>query len=159
MHSSSEVMLFIIAIIDIPIEMMNRRQLRESIVERGSNWATRLFGGKSRAAIAVTCLHCIGVASIAFLAFISNKTLLVLLGAALWALVVAAHVFFDGCLLIRIERALLNDDTWIGFWSLVFEPLSAMGVEVDRVKRKQVFTAFGIMVSAAIIARIGYLFL
>lgn len=151
--------LFIIAVIDIHIEMMNRRQLRESIVEKGTRWADVSFGGRSKAAVVVTCLHCLGIAGIAFLAFVSNKTYLVLLGVALWALVVAAHVFFDGCLLIRIERSLLNDDSWIGFWSLVFEPLEAMGFRMDRSRRQQVFTGFGAVVTVVMIARIIYLFL
>ena len=136
---------------------MNRRQLRETIVEGGSGWASKMFGGGSNAAIAVTCLHCLGVALIAFLAFISEQRYLVLLGAALWALVVAAHVFFDGCLLIRVERSLLKDDKWIGFWSLVFEPLEAMGFSTDKTSRRRIFTAFGIMVSLAIIFRIACL--
>ena len=153
MHSSSEVGVFIIAVIDIHTEMMNRRQLRDTIVDKSADLMTSIFGNRSRAALAVTALHALGAAVVAFLVFISSQLHLVLVGVAIWIVVAAAHIFFDGCLLIRIERKLLQDPTWLGFASLLFEPLQSLGVDVTVARRKRIFDFLGLAVTLAVVIR------
>lgn len=132
---------------------MNRRQLREKIVDKSSDWMTSIFGSRSRAALAITALHALGAAVVAFLVFVSTRLHLVLIGVALWIVVAAAHVFFDGCLLIRVERKLLDDPAWLGFASLIFEPLQALGLDMTVARRKRIFDFLGIAITIAVVIR------
>ena len=39
-------------------------------------------------------------------------------GAILWTLLIFLHLFFNGCIFIRLERYLWEDTDWIGPWNI-----------------------------------------
>lgn len=98
---------------------MNRRQMRESIVDRMADLAEYLFGARY-AGSAVVALHLTAVVAIVYMIAVPRTLIPVAIGACLWLLILTAHLFFDGCLIVRVERKLLHDDQWYGFWTIPF---------------------------------------
>jgi len=98
---------------------MNRRQMRETVVQRTTQLAESLFGVR-HAGPAVVALHLTAVVAIVYMITVPKTLVPVAIGACLWLLILTAHLFFDGCLIVRVERRLLRDDRWYGFWTIPF---------------------------------------
>ena len=48
----------------------------------------------------------------------------------IWILIMCLHLYFNGCIFIRIERELMEDNSWIGIWTYVFYILHYFRVEL-----------------------------
>ena len=44
-----------------------------------------------------------------------------LIGTFAWIQLILAHLFFNGCIFIRLERHLWNTDQWYGPWILLLK--------------------------------------
>lgn len=53
-----------------------------------------------------------------YLLLISQNKYYYILGAISWLLLILAHLFFNGCIFIRLERYLWNTNRWFGPWIL-----------------------------------------
>ena len=93
--------------------------MRESIVDRMADLAEYLFGARY-AGPTVVVLHLTAVVAIVYMITVPQTLIPVAIGACLWLLILTAHLFFDGCLIVRVERRLLHDDKWYGFWTIPF---------------------------------------
>lgn len=57
----------------------------------------------------------------------------------------AFHFYFNGCILIRTERKILNDKNWYGIWNILFIPLQMIGVEINSKLINNIFICYGII--------------
>lgn len=55
------------------------------------------------------------------------------------------HFYFNGCILIRTERKLLNDKNWYGVWNFLFVPLQLIGIELNSKIINNIFICYGIL--------------
>ena len=40
-------------------------------------------------------------------------------GTILWTILIFLHLFFNGCIFIRLERYLWEDSNWVGPWNIL----------------------------------------
>ena len=99
-------------------------------MDRMTQLAESLFGARY-AGPAVVALHLTAVVAIVYMVAVPKTLVPVAIGACLWLLILTAHLFFDGCLMVRVERRLLRDDRWYGFWTV---PFGLMGEPSKRLR-------------------------
>lgn len=65
------------------------------------------------------------------------------------------HFYFNGCILIRIEREFFNDDKWFGQWTLAFHLLKRFGIELTPRLINNIFISWGILLSLFIFLKLA----
>ena len=68
------------------------------------------------------------------------------------------HFYFNGCILIRIERELFNDKDWFGQWTVPFIILKKMGMELTPRFMTNLFICSAILISLFIFLRLAFNF-
>ena len=56
-----------------------------------------------------------------YLLLISQNMIYYLIGTFAWIQLILAHIFFNGCIFIRLERHLWNTEQWYGPWILLLK--------------------------------------
>ena len=63
-----------------------------------------------------------------------------------WLMIMLMHIYFSGCIVIRIERELLEDKTWKGVWTYVFDILEMFGYEITNEFSNNIFICVAIII-------------
>ena len=136
---------------------INREKIRSTALNTISSLAITIAGSQLSAAYLVTFIHIICIIIVILLIFASNSPLYVYIGAALWVFIVAAHLFFNGCLAIRIERHLFQDNNWYGVWTPLFILIESFGYVLSQKIRQQIFSIAGVIISIFVLLRIWFI--
>jgi hypothetical protein len=64
------------------------------------------------------------------------------------------HFYFRGCILIRVERKLLNNKEWYGIWNFIIFPLKFIGFDITSGLINNIFICFGIITLFFILIKI-----
>lgn len=104
--------------------------------------------------IVVALFHYFGFLLIAYKVIFGEIDYLYYYYVFLWIIVVIGNVIFKGCILMRIERYLLNNKDWFGMWELLFYPLNKLGIEISRDNKKNIFIFTAHIISLFIILRL-----
>lgn len=68
------------------------------------------------------------------------------------------HFYFNGCILIRIEREFFNDKDWFGQWTIPFLILKKMGMELTPRFINNLFICYAILLSLFVSLRLAFNF-
>lgn len=63
-----------------------------------------------------------------------------------WIAIFNLHLYFNGCILIRLERSLWNTRDWFGTLAWIFSPLVKTGVEMTPNLVNNIFICWGIVI-------------
>ena len=69
-------------------------------------------------AILVILIHYLFIYIISYLLFF-KKNYLFILSSLIWVIIFILNYLFNGCIIIRLERKLLNNYNWYGPWNIV----------------------------------------
>jgi hypothetical protein len=136
---------------------IHRKKIRTTAMNNISSLAVTIAGSQLSAAYLITFIHIIGIVIVTLLIFASNSPIYVYIGAALWVFIVAAHLFFDGCLAIRIERHLFQDNNWYGIWTPLFTFIESFDYMLSQKTRRKIFSIAGVIISILILLRIWFI--
>jgi hypothetical protein len=65
------------------------------------------------------------------------------------------HLYFSGCVLIRIERQLWNTDKWWGIWTIFFLFIQKLGIPITKTVTEYTYTLWSIFLSILILLKIS----
>ena len=65
------------------------------------------------------------------------------------------HLYFSGCVLIRIERQLWNTDKWWGIWTIFFLFIQKLGIPITKTVTEYTYTLWSIFLSIVILLKIS----
>ena len=74
-----------------------------------------------------------------------------------WIIVILCHFYFNGCILIRIERYLWDTKTWYGQWTPLYNLLKKYDIELTKNLLNNLFICGGIILTIFIILKIAIL--
>ena len=114
------------------MQLQLSRQKREEIVNCLACYCEKVFGSKRRAAFYVVVGHYTVVLTAVGAIVFSNNSIIFRIAVICWGVVVFLHNVFDGCLLVRLERALFDSKKWYGIWHLFLIPLEMIGYPTTR---------------------------
>lgn len=135
------------------MQLQLSRSKREEIINEIACYCEELFGSKRKAAVYVVVLHYIIVGSAVGAIIFSNNSTIFRIGVACWASVIFLHNVFDGCFLVRLERALFESKKWYGIWHLFLIPLEMIGYPTTRSLLDLVLVWSGVIVTSIALLR------
>jgi hypothetical protein len=68
--------------------------------------------------------------------------------------IVALHFYFNGCILVRIERHLWQTSQWWGPWMFIFTPLEYLGLPMTNVLARRIINGGIVLITLIIITKI-----
>ena len=77
-----------------------------------------------------------------------------LLGLFIWFMICIFHLYFNGCILTKLERNLWNTKEWYGPWYVPFAMLENIGITVTYALAQNIFIIWGVVVLIWIFIRI-----
>jgi hypothetical protein len=104
-------------------DLETRKKYTKCITETVSNTMIRVFGSRYVAGSLFVLFHIV-IALFVIYSLISNKVVSYYYGYSfLWLIIIYSNYYFNGCILSRIEKYILQDNTWAGPINLIFYPL------------------------------------
>ena len=88
---------------------------KKKIIYKICDFLILIFGDKELAGWIVAYIHTIVYGVFWFLIF-TEKISYIKIGIILFTLFI--NIFFNGCLIFKVERKLFNNDKWFGIWGL-----------------------------------------
>jgi hypothetical protein len=74
----------------------------------------------------------------------------------IWLIIMLMHIYFGGCIFIRIERELLDDKSWKGIWTHLFDILEYFGYEITNEFSNNIFICMAIIICFIIFLKFIY---
>ena len=105
----------------------------------------------------VLIAHYAIVIFITYLLLWSNTVDQLLLGIAIWVVIMVLHVMNNGCFLVRFERKMFNTDSWYGPWTSFFHLIERFHSFPSRDTQNKIFVAFGILLTLLSLVRLNIL--
>lgn len=137
-----------------------RKQHTDFITNHAVDFLTMFIPNKLYAGIFLTLLHIsIATSSLIYLIFFKDFDYLFYLSLGLWISIFFMHFYFNGCIVIRIERKLLDNKKWIGLWGPLFSILeNYFKLKITNKTANNIFICFGILIIASIFLKFLYYF-
>lgn len=105
----------------------------------------------------VLIAHYAIVIFITYLLLWSNTVDKLLLGIAIWVIIMLLHLMNNGCFLVRFERKMFNTDSWYGPWTSFFHLIERFHSFPSRDTQNKIFVAFGILLTLLSLVRLNLL--
>ena len=96
-----------------------------------------------------------------YLLLISQNMVYYIIGSIGWVLLILAHIFFNGCLFIRLERYLWKTNKWYGPWIILLKLFDSI-LRINKENTKNLLSYFYYIFTSYIlfvIFRRGYYFI
>ena len=91
-------------------------------------------------------IHWIACAIPSLIILLGQINIYFYLSCGVWLIIFAAHFYFNGCIITRIERELWKDKNWYGPWVVPFKILESTGIEVTKNLAENIFICWGILI-------------
>jgi len=104
-------------------DLENRKKYTKFIIQTISNIMIAVFGNKIVAGSLFILFHIVSVLFIIY-SIVNDKVVSYYHAYCfLWLIIIYSNYYFNGCILSRIEKNILQDNTWAGPINLLFYPL------------------------------------
>ncbi len=64
------------------------------------------------------------------------------------------HLYFSGCILIRIERKIWNTEKWWGIWTILFLFMQSIGIPITKLLTTNIYNLWTLYVVFIIIVKL-----
>lgn len=136
-----------------------RKQNTKFIVEEASEFFTLMVNNRKLAGIILATFHIIVICmSMLYLFFTTKIDYIFYICFIFWILIVSMHLYFNGCIIIRIERELMNDKHWCAGWTPLFSVAENFYFKrkISKEFANNFFICIGILISAIIFLKFLY---
>lgn len=137
-----------------------RKQNTQYIISEAEDFCSIFTNNKKLAGIVLATIHTIVIFLASFhLIFTTQIDYLFYVCLIFWIVIACMHIYFNGCILIKIERELLDNKKWYAGWTPFF--LLAEKYSSEKIPTKALnnfFICFGIFVSCIIFLKFLYLY-
>lgn len=100
--------------------------------------------------------HLFIVGSTFFIIIFSQLNIFFYISILVWLIIMIMHLYFGGCIFIRIERELLNNKSWKGIWTHLFDILEYFGYEITDKFSNNIFICIAIIICFTIFFKFIY---
>jgi hypothetical protein len=104
-------------------DLENRKKYTKCIIETISNILLTIFRNRNIAGSVFVLFHMIGVLFVIYNLIYDKVVSFYYFYSFLWLIIIYSNYYFNGCILARIEKHILQDNTWAGPINLLFYPL------------------------------------
>ena len=101
----------------------NRKKYTKIIIQTISNIMIKVFGNRIVAGSLFILFHIVSVLFIIYIIVYDKVVSYFHTCSFLWLIIIYSNYYFNGCILARIEKHILQDNTWAGPINLLFYPL------------------------------------
>jgi hypothetical protein len=137
-------------------DIETRKKHTELIVEKTSEYLNKITNNGNISGNIVLMLHW-SIVSISMLYLVVGKiNIYFYLSMAFWFIIMILHLYFHGCICIKIERNLWNKKDWKGPWGYLIKILEMMNVEITNKLLNNIFNCWGILFTMFILLKIIY---
>lgn len=135
-----------------------RKQHTEYIVKNAVDFTTLFIKNKKVSGYFVIFIHIfIGLLSLIYLIFFKDMDYLFYSYLLLWIIIFFLHFYFNGCIMIRIERELIEDKKWCGAWTPLFSLLeNYFKLRITNKMANNIFICTGILIIVGIFLKFLY---
>jgi hypothetical protein len=103
-------------------DLENRKKYTKCIVETISNVFLTVFRNRLVAGGAFILFHIVSVLFVIYSIIYDKVVSCYYIYAFIWLIIIYSNYYFNGCVLSRIEKHILQDNTWAGPINLLFYP-------------------------------------
>ena len=135
------------------LSQKTRKKYTNQIINNSVCAFKNVCGNKKKGATLMIFLHLFGGLLIALMLF-SNDPILNIVGSIMWFLIIIFHLFFDGCILVRIERNLLENKDWVHIWGILFKGIAFLGKKLNRSEKNKIYSFVGIVISLLVVNKL-----
>lgn len=100
--------------------------------------------------------HCFIVSTIFLIILFGSINVYFFISLALWIIIMLLHLYFGGCIFIRIERELFDDKSWKGIWTYIFNILEHYGYTITDNISNNIFICIAILLSSIFFMKMIY---
>jgi len=137
-------------------DIETRKKHTDLIVEKTSEYLNKITNNGNISGNIVLMLHW-SIVSISMLYLVVGKiNIYFYLSMAFWFIIMILHLYFHGCICIKIERNLWNEKDWKGPWGYLIKILEMMNVEITNKLLNNIFNCWGILFTMFILLKIIY---
>lgn len=103
----------------------NRKKNTKYIIDTVSKWILQLTKKENNVAAAklLILFHINSVSFVLYNLIIADVSFLFYFLTLIWIIIISSNYYFHGCILARIERELLQDETWAGPINIFLYPI------------------------------------
>ena len=118
----------------------------------------RLFsitGNNFYSGILVFIIHfLIGGSTLIYLIFGNVKNDFYFISMLTWIIIFIMHVYFKGCILVKLERELWNNKRWFGPWTLPFFTLELFGFQINKKNSNFIFIGWSLILTIFVLYKV-----
>ena len=135
-----------------------RKQHTEFITNSALEFVALFTKNKKKAGNFFVLLHILtGLFSLVYLIFFKDVDCLFYLCLAMWILIFVMHFYFNGCIMVRIERQLLDNKNWYGGWTPLFSVLeNYFKLKITNKMANNIFICVGILIIVSVFLKFLY---
>jgi hypothetical protein len=104
-------------------DLETRKKYTKYGIEIISNILIKVFGNRTVAGSLFILFHIVSVLFVIYSIIYDKVVSYYYIYTFFWLIIIYSNYYFNGCLLARIEKHILQDNTWAGPISLLFYPL------------------------------------
>jgi hypothetical protein len=104
-------------------DLENRKKYTKCIVETISNVFLTAFRNRLVAGGAFVLFHIVSVLFVIYSLICDKVVSYYYIYSFIWIIIIYSNYYFNGCILSRIEKHLLQDNTWAGPINILFYPI------------------------------------
>ena len=101
------------------LSLETRKKVTKETIRIIENMFLKLTDSKINAALLLISLHYFLVSLTVAHIYFGNKNIYFYISVVIYLLIVILHFYFNGCILTKTERALLNNNEWYGPPSII----------------------------------------
>ena len=133
-----------------------RKQLTKKITQIIENFLYKYTKNKTISGYILVLIHWLVMLLVYLYIFLGKINTIFYLCCIFLLFTYILHLYFSGCILIRVERELLNTNKWWGIWTMLFIILQYMDITITKSLTSNVYLYWTIYVIIVITIRLIY---
>lgn len=134
----------------------DRKNHTKYIINKFDNYTSKIIKNKKLRGKLLHYFHIFFVGIIFLIILFGPINIYFFISLLIWIVIMLLHIYFGGCIFIRIERELLDDKSWKGIWSYFFNMLEYYGYKFTHNISNSIFICIGILISFIFFIKIIY---
>jgi len=131
-----------------------KKKLVKNLSKNIENFLFKYTKNNAISGYIVAMIHWLVMYIVYMYILLGNANIFYYLCCAFLVITYMLHIYFSGCILIRIERIIWNTDKWWGIWTLFFLFLQKLGIRITKTLTNYTYTIWVIYVTIIIALKI-----
>ena len=125
----------------------DRKNHTEYIIKKFDDSTSKIIKNKKLRGNLLYYFHLFFVSFIFLIILFGPINIYFFISLIIWIFIMLLHLYFGGCIFIRIERELLDDKSWKGIWTYFFNILEYYDYKITDNISNSIFVCASILIS------------